>query len=213
MNIQVREPVNREAWLRLLGVRGQADEELMERMDEAEKLLKAAAGIRGIYRIMPLAELPIEGRSISRHLAGCHSAAVMAVTLGAGVDSLIRQREITDMSMAVIIDCGASQLIEQACDEFENHIRNESGAYMTSRFSPGYGDYPLKYQKSAVGLVDAQRKIGLNLTEDYLMVPRKSVTAVMGIADHPVEGRPATCGECVLRDKCEIRNEGKYCGD
>ena len=44
-------------------------------------------------------------------------------------------------------------------------------------------------------------------------VPRKSVTALIGISDHPVTGRLATCGECVLREKCTLRKEGKFCGD
>ena len=84
---------------------------------------------------------------------------------------------------------------------------------MTSRFSPGYGDYPLEYQQNVIQYVDGPRKIGLNVTENHLMIPRKSVTALMGIADHPVTGRLATCGECILREKCTLRSEGKHCGD
>lgn len=45
------------------------------------------------------------------------------------------------------------------------------------------------------------------------MIPRKSITAVLGISDHPVKGKLATCNECVLRDKCELRKEGGFCGD
>ena len=137
----------------------------------------------------------------------------MAVTLGAGIDGLLRREQVRDMASAVVIDCGASLYIEEACDIFAEVIRTETGLFTTSRFSPGYGDYPLYCQEDVLRYVDGQRKIGINITDDYLMVPRKSVTAVVGLADHPVAGRLATCGECVLKDKCTLRKEGKYCGD
>jgi hypothetical protein len=48
---------------------------------------------------------------------------------------------------------------------------------------------------------------------DSLMIPRKSVSALIGLADHPVKGKLATCNECVLKEKCLLRKEGKFCGN
>ena len=115
------------------------------------------------------------------------------------------------MAKAVIIDCGASVLIEQLADEFQAEIN--VGPFTTPRFSPGYGDWSITEQARIIRLLDGQRQIGLNVTKDSLMIPRKSITAVIGIADHPVKGCLATCTECVLKDKCELRKEGKFCGD
>ena len=146
----------------------------------------------------------VQGFSLKKHLEGCHKVIVMALTLGIGTDNLIRKLQVTDMAKAVMADSGASVLVECLCDKYEEHIKS---------VTDGYGDCPLEMQKSVISYVDGQRKIGLNVTANFLMIPRKSVTAIIGVADHPVKGRLATCGECVLREKCTLRREGKFCGD
>lgn len=216
--------INREEWLKALHVKGEAGDMLADQMDEAEKLLMDAAAPRKVYRLMQRSELRLAGASIQRHLEDCGKVAVMAATLGIGVDNLLRRTQVKDMAMAVILDAGASVYIEQVCDEFEAEIEaelsasgscGETGAalFMTPRFSPGYGDYPITEQKYILSLVDAPRRIGLNVTADSLMIPRKSVSALIGLADHPVTGKLATCSECVLREKCLLRKEGKFCGN
>ena len=49
-------------------------------------------------------------------------------------------------------------------------------------------------------------------TDTCILVPRKSVTAVCGIADHPVTGTLAGCATCALRETCKRRKEGIPCG-
>ena len=213
MNIEITEPIPRESWLRALGSEGAADDELADALREAEKQLFAAAEPKAIYRVMDMDDVTISGYSMTKHLEGCHHVIVMALTLGRGVDNLIRRKQVTDMAAAVIMDSGASVLADSLCDGFEEYIRENVDGYTTSRFSPGYGDSPLHMQKDIIAYIDGQRKIGLNVTPDGLMIPRKSITAVIGVADHPVTGRLATCGECVLRNKCTLRKEGKFCGD
>lgn len=237
MNLKTERAIDRSRWLAALHVKGNADEVLWGRMEEAEALLFEAAVPRTTYRIMQRADVQTCGFSIEKHLEGCHKVIILAATLGAGVDQLLRRMQIADMALAVIIDSGASVLIEQVCDALEEELRQKlssgnarqmsatgqtgaaaqtdtgaSAEYMTSRFSPGYGDYPITEQSRIIRYLDAQRQIGLHITADSLMIPRKSITALIGVADHPVTGKLATCTECVLRDKCTLRKEGKYCG-
>ncbi len=211
--MEIREPISRKRWLAALGSGGASDAELMGKLDEVEKAIFAAARPKAVYRIMEKSDVKISGFSLEKHLEGCRKVVVMALTLGIGVDNAIRKAQVTDMARAVMMDSGASVLTDMLCDDFEEYIRERVDGYMTGRFSPGYGDSPLELQKTVVTYVDGQRKIGLNVTANSLMIPRKSVTAFMGLADHPVTGRLATCGECVLRDKCTLRREGKFCGD
>lgn len=213
MDMEITGHIPRESWLRAMGASDMQDSSIMKMMDEAENIIFEAAEPKAIYRIMDIREIKISGYSLARHLTGCGSVAVMALTLGIGVDNVIRKLQVTDMAKAVTADSGASILTEQLCDRFEEHIRYNVKGYMTCRFSPGYGDSPLEMQKDIILYVDAWRKIGLNITSSYLMVPRKSVTAVMGISEYPVTGRLATCDECILKDKCTLRKEGKFCGD
>ena len=49
------------------------------------------------------------------------------------------------------------------------------------RFSPGYGDVPLSLQRDVLAVLDAQRKLGITLSDTFFMTPCKSVTAFVGI--------------------------------
>lgn len=199
--------------MKALKVKGIPDDRLTMMLDEAEQMIKSAAIPKATYRLVPIDDFNLIGVSINKHLEDCQSVAVMAVTLGAGIDMLLRRVQVTDMAMAVAIDTGASVLVEQYCDSYEKMIGAEIEGHTTSRFSPGYGDYPVTEQGSVIKLLDAPKRIGLNVTSSSLMVPRKSVTAIIGVADVPVAGKLATCDECVLKDKCNLRKEGKTCGN
>lgn len=211
MKLKTPTNIERGKWLQALGVKGQADEHLEASLVQAEEQLLKAATVQGIYRILPLEALGLTGTAIKKHLAGCREMAIMGVTLGTAVDNLIRASQIRDMAAAVILDCGASVLIEEICDGFEARIKAESGGFLTGRYSPGYGDLPIETQGQLIKLLDGPRKIGLTVNQNYIMIPRKSVTAILGIADHPVSGYLATCAECKLRDTCDLRKEGKNC--
>ena len=213
MDIRTENKINLKAWLEALGMKEIPDEKIMSEIRKVEQMIISAVSPKAIYRIMEPSELRLEGKSIKRHLSGCQKIVVRGATLGAGADHLIRRLQITDMTEAVIADCGASVLIEQVCDAFQKTINDAVDGYTTSRFSPGYGDFPIEVQPDMIRYIDGQRKIGLNVTSNNLLVPRKSVTAVIGVSDRPVRGSLATCVECVLRDKCDLRKEGKFCGD
>ena len=211
MRIDFAGPIDRKQWLSRMGVKGDGDAGLLRRMDLCEKRLLSAAASQGVYRVVKPEALELKGQAIRKHLAGCTEAVLLGVTLGAGVDHLIRGSQIRDMAEAFILDCGASVLAEQVGDLFEERIRRENSMHFTGRYSPGYGDYPLECQDELIRLLDGARKIGLNVSRSHLLIPRKSITAVMGGADHPVSGYLATCGECTLRDTCVLRKEGRNC--
>ena len=212
--------IDRKRWLAALHVKA-ADDMLNLQMEQAESLLLEAVRPKGVYRIMAREEVNVEGFSIEKHLKDCHQVILMAVTLGAETDALLRRMQVSDMALAVIADAGASVLTEQICDEFETSIKHTgegetqaaSRLYFTSRFSPGYGDYPVQEQKRVLQYLEAQKKIGLHVTRDSLMIPGKSITALIGAAHHPVAGRMADCSECILKEKCTIGKEGRFCGN
>lgn len=213
MNLDKINRISRDAWLEALHVKGTPDKRLREQMDEAERLLMSTAEPKGIYKVIDLADIELKGKSIKRHLEGCEKASLMAITLGASVDMLIRRMQVRDMALAVILDSGAAVLIEQYCDVYQKDISDDIQFHMTPRFSPGYGDYPIEEQRIITKLLDTPKTIGLSLTSTNIMIPRKSVTAIIGLADHPVKGCLATCDECKLKDKCNLRKEGKTCGN
>ena len=180
----------------------------------------AAAQPRGVWRILPREQAPasllLDEGDIARHLEGCSRLVLMAVTLGAEVERLLRRYSATDVALATAADAAASVLVDQMADLLEAHIRSQLAKehwYMTGRYSPGYGNWPLPVQADLCRVLDTGRAIGLGVSASYLMAPRKSVTAALGVADHPVKGRLAGCGHCVLRDTCGYRKRGTTCAD
>lgn len=200
---------------RYLGVHT-ADEPTRALMARCAPALWAAAQPRMAWVWVPVEEILAwkPGTDMEAHLAGCHRVCLLAVTLGSGVDALLRRLSATDVAAAVAADSLASTLIEQVCDRAEAMLRAEAegeGDYLTGRFSPGYGDSSLELQPRVCGLLDTARKIGLSVTDTLLLTPRKSVTAFLGAADHPVTGKRAGCAHCTLKEKCEYRKRGKTC--
>ena len=88
----------------------------------------------------------------------------------------------------------------------------EEGLSLTSRFSPGYGDMPLSQQRLFVTLLDTPRKIGLTTTPAFILTPRKSVTAVLGLSTGPAKPAAPACRDCLLRGECGLRKRGLSCG-
>ena len=73
------------------------------------------------------------------------------------------------------------------------------------------GEQSVNFDGYQTPVLDTVRKAGLCVTDTNLMTPRKSVTALLGVSDHPVKGQLAGCGHCVLRTRCEYRKRGKTC--
>lgn len=203
---------------RYFGARGQVDLPTQTLLEKCAVPLLAAAAPRAVYLVAETAALTeagiLQGRDVQAHLEGCPQAILLAVTLGAGVDTQIRRAGIGDIAAGVASDALGSALAEQAADAAEALLRQKAaqqGKYLTGRFSPGYGDWSLSVQPKLAQALDTARRAGLCVTDNDLLTPRKSVTAVLGMSSHPVKGRLAGCGNCVLRQRCEYRKRGKTC--
>ena len=224
--------LDRAEWMRLMGVRdehlkaSETDEKisraistLRQQMDEGQGLLLEAAKPCFAYDVLDLNEIEIKGESLSRHLEGCSRIVIVGSTLGEGVDELIEKTQAERIALGVVIDSGASVMAVLAADLALEQIRRELAdfapegkpVFMTSRFSPGYGDSPLQMQEQILDILDAEETLGITLSKGFMMSPSKSITGIIGLADHPVKGRLATCAECVLRDKCQLRYSSERC--
>ena len=155
----------------------------------------------------------LPGQALRHHLCGCARACVLCATLGSQVDALIRRAECMDMARALALDCCASALIEQLCNQIERQLQPRfPNCHFPYRFSPGYGDLTLEVNTPLLTLTDAPRTIGLCATASHLLTPRKSVTAILGVADHPIEPHKRSCLGCPAHDGCQYRKSGGHCG-
>ena len=157
--------------------------------------------------------LLLPGQDLKAHLTGCDRAAVFCATLGAGADALIRRTERLDMGRALTLDCCASAAIEAVCDRIETELQEKfPGCSFPFRYSPGYGDLPLEVQGPILELLDAPRRAGLCATANHLLTPRKSVTALLGVAEGEIERAKRSCLGCPAQGSCQYRKAGGHCG-
>lgn len=154
------------------------------------------------------------GNDVKALLRDCRQVVLMGATLGTEVEALLMRTQIQNMADAVILDCCASSAIENVCDNFCADLQAElAPAYLTDRFSPGYGDLPFSQQPDFCRILDMSRRIGVSLSPGGLMIPQKSVTALIGIADKPQKMRFRGCAYCNMFESCTFRKEGRTCGN
>ncbi len=81
----------------------------------------------------------------------------------------------------------------------------EQNLQTTKYFSPGSGDWNIKQQKIIFQIIPAD-KIGIKLTESYMMVPKKSLSWVIGIGKEIIipSKEDDSCKIC-LAENCQFR--------
>ena len=200
--------VDRSEVLRYMRMgRVQPDAVLAARLSAVEHEVLAAIRPAAYWQLVPVAgtaasyrvgSLELASRSLWETIRGCRHAFLFCATLGAGVDALLRtcgHRSAADLVMAQAV---ATALIETYCDDCAAQMLQERaicGETLRMRFSPGYGDLPLAVQKPLLAALDATRRAGITLSEAMLMMPSKSVSAIVGVGP---EGGRRRCdrGDC-----------------
>ena len=143
----------------------------LERVDPPLVILKTGADIKSA--------------KLAKFLNGCKEALFIGTTAGGAVMDAIREdTEGGNMTRGVIIDAVASEMTDAALDwivGFFNHLLAREKACLTrARFSAGYGDFLLENQAMMYDMLELDR-IGVTINENFILMPEKSVTAVVGI--------------------------------
>lgn len=126
----------------------------------------------------------ISSNDIFKLVKDCVSAYGFAVTIGPNLES--KRDEYSNSkenSRALILDAIGSVAAEELAEITNKEISataQKDGLKTTRRFSPGYGDWQLQNQKEFLKWLGAD-KIGIKLTENYQMLPEKSVSAILGV--------------------------------
>ena len=123
-----------------------------------------------------------QSASLRRWIRGCGSIVLFAVTAGVEMDRLIRRAQAVSPLHGMLMHAIGAERVEAGCDRLCETLAGEMpDRVFVPRFSPGYGDLPMDMQRDVFLALDCQRLLGLTLTEEMLMVPGKSVTAIVGM--------------------------------
>lgn len=200
--------IDRQEVIRYLGYKGHIPtQDVLDLIEVCIKEVEAAAEPKHVVRRFPArvtdssvaaGGLSLHSRQLARNLKDCKEVIFFAATLGIGVDRLLHKYLKLQVSKAVIIQAVASTAMEDYCNQCQCMIEVEcakEGLFVRPRFSPGYGDLALTVQSDFLQVLQAQKTVGIVLTEGDIMLPEKSVTAIMGVS-------PVQTG--CHREGCEI---------
>ena len=180
--------------IRYLGYKKiQPDEQVMMLIHQCMEDVARTAQPRHIYRRFALT-----------HLSAGHMQA-------GGVELLSNslERNLKDCSEVIFFAATAAEAIECYCNLCQKNIEKEAakdGLFVRPRYSPGYGDLSLDVQSSFLKALNAQKTIGLFLSEGGVMQPEKSVTALMGLSHIRTGCVTEGCEACSKKD-CSFRRD------
>ncbi len=212
MDIRIKEAV------RYLGYKkGAADEKILGEIGDSFQELEQQADRKSISRILKLTflednrlqigNMEVQSKNLRKNLKDCKEVVLFGATLGVEVDRLIQKYQLLDMTKAVVMQACAAALLEEYCDSEQEKIGQQlkmEGKYLRPRFSPGYGDFSIQHQMEVLGMLEAPKRIGLTMTESYMLTPTKSVTAVIGISNREDACNIKGCEVCDKLD-CTYR--------
>ncbi|MDH5542179.1 MAG: hypothetical protein OEY64_04350 [Nitrospinota bacterium] len=122
------------------------------------------------------------GKKLAETLNNCDYATVLMTTIGPGIpdraDELIKSEPTDGFYLEHVGGWMADYFAERVDERIQVEMK-KNGYIGTFRYAPGYGDWSLDAQPEMMRLTQGER-IGVHLTETNIMIPRKSVSAVIG---------------------------------
>jgi cobalamin-dependent methionine synthase I len=151
----------------------------------------------------------------SDFLSGEDEVALAICTIGDAVEKTVKQLSSSgELALAVTVDAVGSVTAEATADEINRYICDmaaKRGLRSRPRFSPGYGKWMLSEQAIVFDLLPADR-IGVRLTESFMMIPRKSVSFAVRFSEVDDDIPTNPCDNCGLKN-CRMRKASKHGND
>lgn len=195
--------------LRYAGAKGSSDE-LLEVVEDCKREVEGKLDFKVCYLVVPVeireSEIDfgfskVNSRFLAKNLDGCTKVLLLTATVGVEMDRLIWKTGVKSEAHALMMHALGVERVESLVERFLFDYERESGESLRARFSPGYGDLELSFQKDLLGVLNATKLVGVSLNESLIMSPSKSVSAIVGVGEKVKE---KGCKSCEKKD-CQFR--------
>lgn len=154
-------------------------------------------------------DVVLHGSVLSSVLAEARELAVVVCTIGSRLEKQVAEYFNNDEALrGLLLDGIGSAAVDSLGFEVCSLIGNEAslhGYQASSPLSPGGPRFPLSEQWQLFKLAPADQ-IGVSLTSSGVMVPRKSISMVIGMgSDMKTWTKAESCARCNLRNTCHYR--------
>ncbi len=153
----------------------------------------------------------LSGKELSSHMKGASFIYAFLVTIGKGLeDAASAYMNSGDHLMGYLLDRLGSFAVESLAKNAEEILRQRLAAENLSvsmRFSPGYCDWPIEEQFKLAKIINFA-EAGVTLTENCMMIPKKSITAIVGVGPEKLFAKvQSPCSVCNMK-VCNYRRAG-----
>jgi len=172
------------------------DEQMLSMLDNGIEEAEDLCTVHGGFRILGIKEISesnialdngicFKSYDLATFLKGADQVVFMFSSAGNEI-SLNIQKEINlgNTAYGVILDAAASVIADAGLDWLMDYInlilKREGKSLSNNRYSPGYGDLTLQNQRTLFDALNMSR-YQIELTEKYMLIPEKTVTAIVGI--------------------------------
>jgi hypothetical protein len=149
----------------------------------------------------------IRGTSIERRLCEADEIAVAVCTIGDALEQRVSTALDDDPVLALALDGLGTAAVDALASAVCGQVAAEAearGSKATIPFSPGMMGWSLADGQDQIFALVNAGGIGVALTPSRLMVPRKSVSMVIGLGPRVITGGQA-CELCDMKDTCRYR--------
>lgn len=188
------EDLRRREIYRYLRLEGNAPDDATSADVERNLLrLKDTVDVRAVASLRPITkqdgaivfgDFSTESEMLQKNMKTSEYALLFAMTLGPAVDRLISRLLITSKADAFITDACCAEYLESYANHYCAQVRDDAaqqGFFGHPRFSPGFADFGLEFQWPLIRSLQADKKMHIALTEGNMLVPTKTITALMGL--------------------------------
>lgn len=149
------------------------------------------------------------GRIITHCLKGSESFILLLATIGEAMDGWLHEkRREGDIVESFVADALGSVVVEAIASYALTHLEQAaalSGNKITNSYSPGYCGWDVSEQQQLFTLLPPSF-CGVRLTDSSLMLPVKSVSAVIGVGRN-LTRKPYGCAICQKTDCFKRKNK------
>lgn len=177
-------------------------------LDSADESIDRAKSLAAPKAIVMKKIFTPSGKLVSSYIKGTSDIYVFLVTIGPAVEEEASRLMKTGESLSgYLLDGVGSLAVESLAENLEDRLRKEykiKGKSVSMRLSPGYCDWPVEEQTKLDAILDFS-KIGVRLTENCMMIPRKSISGLLGIGPAGLFSKAKSqCNICNMKG-CDYR--------
>jgi hypothetical protein len=148
--------------------------------------------------------LPFSGPLVRHILSQAEFVAVAVCTVGSALEDQVSISLSEDPAFALALDSFGSIAVdtlgETICQAVTEEVKRNQ-LKITAPISPGLNGWEISQgQKQIFKLLDTQL-IGVSINPSFQMLPRKSVSLVLGIGSRVQEGG-SSCDYCSMKETC-----------